>query len=134
MSTYLKAVLTAIAGGLVYLLGGWDKLLQILIIMVCIDYGTGIIRAVINKNLNSKIGFRGILKKCCIFIMIVLTVQIEKAIGQPELLHPVVILFYISNEGISILENLGDSGIPLPDFVKSLLLALNKTTNEGKNL
>ena len=128
METLHKGALTAIVSGTTFLLGGFDKAIQILIVLVIIDYLTGIIRAALNGKLDSKVGAKGILKKISIFIVIVVAVQIENFIGQPETIHNVVAYFYVINEAISILENIDDY-VPIPEPLRDLL---NRLKNKGR--
>ena len=128
METVYKGALTALVSGATFLLGGFDKAIQILVVLVIIDYLTGIIRAAVNGKLDSKVGAKGILKKLCIFIVIVVAVQIENFIGQPETIHNVVAYFYVVNEAISILENIDDY-VPIPEPLRELLSRLK---NKGR--
>ena len=99
-----QLLLTASASATSYLLGGFDKSIQILLILAIFDYITGVFKSIINKNLSSYVGFKGIIKKICLFVVIVTTVQIENAIGQPETIHNLVAYAFIANESISILK------------------------------
>ncbi|MBU3682403.1 MAG: phage holin family protein [Flavobacterium sp.] len=118
---FLKGGVSAMIGALAYLLGGWDNGIEALCIMVVADYATGLMKAIINKNLSSYIGFRGIFKKVCIFILVAVAVQIEKITNQNDTLHNYVAYCLIVNEGISILENAAEMGVPIPDVLKNLL-------------
>jgi toxin secretion/phage lysis holin len=115
-----KSALTLLVSGASYLVGGFDKAIQILLILVVIDYITGMIRAGINKRLDSRIGAKGIYRKMCIFIVIAVAVLIEQFIGKPETIHNVVAYFYVVNEAISILENV-DEYVPIPEPLRQLL-------------
>ena len=134
MAGFLKAVSTVCVAGVTYLLGGWDSVLQILLVMVVIDYITGLTGALINKNVSSSIGFRGIVKKVFIFIMVMLSVQVDKMLGQTNVIRQVVCLFYITNEGISVLENMALAGLPLPEFLKNLLIQIRDASNKGEKV
>jgi len=112
-----KIWLTAVLSFVAYLLGGYDMGIQTLIIIVVLDYITGMLKAIINKELNSYIGWRGLCKKAGIFICIIVAVQVENLISQPETLHNFVAFAFTVNEGISILENLVEMGVPVPDFL-----------------
>lgn len=109
-----KAYLTLLISGIAYLLGGIDTSIQTLIIMVTIDYISGMLKAIIQKNLNSYIGWRGLIKKAGVFITIIVAVQIEIITKQPDTLHNLVAFAFVVNEGVSILENLIDIGVPVP--------------------
>ena len=113
--------------------GGCDGLLIALIAFVVIDYITGMMCAVIDKKLSSEIGFKGIFKKVLIFILVgianILDVQI---IGTGNILRTAVIFFYLSNEGISILENSAHLGLPVPQKLKETLEQLHKRSEDEK--
>jgi toxin secretion/phage lysis holin len=130
METIYKSILAAFVSASTHLLGGFDKAIQILLILVVIDYLTGIIRAAVNGKLDSRVGAKGIIRKVCVFIVLVVAVQIENFIGQPETIHNVVAYFYVVNEAISILENIDDF-IPIPDSLRQFLKRLkNKEGNK----
>ena len=129
----LKGGASAVVSVLAYLLGGWDSGIEALIIMVATDYVTGLMKAVLNKNLSSYIGFRGIFKKVCVFVLVAVAVQIEKITNQPEILHNYVTYFLIVNEAISILENVAEMGVPIPDVLKNLLKKMKTTENRKKS-
>ena len=127
----VKAVLAAIAGGLAWLFGGLDDLFIVLLIMVAIDYITGVIAAAINGSLSSDVGFKGLLKKGCILLVLIIAVQLDKLVsGGVMLFRTLVCLFYIANEGLSIIENLGKVGLPLPEKLKDALKALRDKADE----
>jgi len=127
---YIRYVLTAIVSTTAYLVGGWDKAMKVLLVLIIIDYVTGLIKSAFNGELDSKVGFKGIIKKVCIFIVVAVAVQIESFLGQPESLHNVVIYFYVVNESISVLENVGDF-IPIPDELKKFIKRLRGKDKEG---
>ena len=122
---------TAIGTFLVSVFGGCDKWLIALISFVVLDYLSGVIKAIINKKLDSSIGFKGICKKLLIFICVAASVAVEKMIDVP--VREIVVCFYCANEGISLLENLAES-IPVPDKLKKILLQLrNKDGDKSEN-
>ena len=124
--TWIQILLTAVGGSIGYLLGGCDGFLYALIAFVIIDYITGVMCAVLDKKLSSSIGFRGIFKKILIFSLVAIAHIIDKnAIGDGSVLRTAVIFFYLSNEGISILENTAHIGLPIPEKLKSILQQLN---------
>jgi len=110
-------------------LGGWDMALQVLVGVVVLDYITGVLVAISQKRLSSEIGYKGILKKMMIFLLVYLAVLIEQATGT-DILRLAVILFYIANEGISILENAGKLDVPYPKVLRDVLAQL-KDQGEG---
>lgn len=114
-----------IGGGLAYLVGGFDSLVNALIILMCIDYLTGIIKAVHTKKLSSKIGFQGILKKILILSIVCVAVVCERDLGI-EAVREIAIMFFCMNEGISILENASALDIPIPEKLKDALLQIRK--------
>lgn len=129
----IQGIFTALGGWLGYYLGGCDGLLIALVVFVATDYITGVMCAVIDKKLSSEIGFKGIFKKVLIFILVgianILDVQI---IGTGNILRTAVIFFYLSNEGISILENSAHLGLPIPKKLKDILEQLHKRSEDEK--
>ena len=125
----IKAILTAAIGGFVALIGGWDKVMEILVIFIIMDYLTGVGLAIKERQLNSEIGSKGLLKKAAIFIVIIVAAQLDRIVDNPvNLFRTAAGLFFIANEGISITENIGKIGAPLPAFIKKALEQL-----KGKN-
>lgn len=126
----IQMVFTAIGGWLGYFLGGCDGLVVALVVFVVADYLTGVMCAISEEKLSSEVGFRGICRKVLIFIMVgianILDVQV---IGTGSVLRTAIIFFYISNEGISLLENAGRLGLPIPEKLK---LVLEQLHNESE--
>ena len=122
----VQMVFAAIGGWLGYFLGGCDGLLYALIAFVVIDYITGVMCAVADKKLSSTVGFKGICRKMLIFLLVgianILDVQV---IGSGSVLRTAVIFFYISNEGVSLVENAAHLGLPVPDKLKDVLEQLH---------
>ncbi len=122
----IQLIFTAIGGWLGWFLGGCDGLLYALIAFVTIDYITGVMCAVIDHRLSSEVGFKGIFKKVLIFLLVgvanILDVQV---IGTGCVLRTAVIFFYISNEGVSLLENAAYLGLPVPEKIKTVLEQLH---------
>lgn len=129
---YVQTVIAALGGWLGWFLGGLDGFLYALIIFVIVDYITGIMVAIINRALSSAIGARGIFKKTLIFIIVAIAHIIDsRLIGDSSVIRTAVIFFYLSNEGISILENATQIGLPIPKKLKDVLAQLhNKGGNE----
>jgi toxin secretion/phage lysis holin len=118
------SILTGCIGGMVMsLLGGWDMLLQAIVIVVALDYITGIIKAIVQKQLSSEIGFRGLLKKVLIFIVIAAANVIEWFVAEDIAIREIVMMFFLSNEILSLLENAAIF-IPIPKELKNVLLQL----------
>ena len=123
-------MITALGGTLGYFLGGNDGFLYALVVFVVLDYITGVMAAVIEKNVSSEIGYKGIFKKVVIFVLVgVGNVVDQQIIGSGQAIRTAVIFFYLSNEGISILENSARIGLPIPERLKDVLEQLK----EGKN-
>lgn len=122
----IQFVFTAVGGWLGYFLGGCDGLLYALVAFVVIDYITGVMCAVNDHKLSSAVGFKGICRKVLIFLMVgianILDVHI---IGTGNVLRTAAIFFYISNEGISLLENASHLGLPVPQKIKAVLEQLH---------
>lgn len=112
-----------IGGFIVSALGGWDKWLIALIAFVILDFITGWLKACFAKSLSSKTGAKGIVKKVLIFVVVGVAVVLQDLISFP--LRDIVILFYLCNEGLSLIENIAEF-IPLPDKIKEVLLQLRE--------
>ena len=120
-----------IGGWLGYLLGGLDGLMIALIIFMVLDYITGLMCAVIDKKLSSAVGFKGICKKVLILMLVgVANVVDIHIVGTGSALRSAVICFYLSNEGLSLLENAAHIGLPIPDKMKDVLAQLHGRTDE----
>lgn len=122
----IQLIFTAVGGWLGYFLGGCDGLLYALIAFVVIDYITGVMCAVINRELSSAVGFKGIFRKVLIFLLVGIANIIDvQVIGTGAVLRTAVIFFYISNEGVSLMENAGHLGLPIPEKIKTVLEQLH---------
>lgn len=129
---FIQMTITAVGGWLGYFLGGWDGFLYALIVFVIIDYITGVMCAVLDKKLSSDIGFRGIFKKVLIFSLVAIGHIIDKSImGDGSVIRTAVIFFYLSNEGVSILENAAHIGLPVPQKLKDVLEQLHNRNEKG---
>ncbi len=126
---WISVTFGAIGGLLVSFLGGLDKLLYALLILMVLDYITGILKAIYNKKLSSKIGFKGIIKKVLTVIIVGVSVLLEHSFGIPAI-REIVIMFFAINEAISLSENAIQMGLPLPDKFKEVLLQLRDQNNE----
>ena len=118
-------VIGAVGGVIVYWLGGWDILLKTILFLAVVDYVTGILKAVHQNQLSSEIGFKGLLKKITMFIVIAVSFSMQKLLNDTVPIREVVIMFYIANEGISLLENAAVLG-PVPEKLKNVLLQLRE--------
>ena len=122
----IQLVFTAVGGWLGWFLGGCDGLLYALIAFVTIDYITGVMCAVADHNLSSEVGFKGIAKKVLIFLLVGIGHIIDtQVIGSGSVLRTAVIFFYISNEGVSLVENAAHLGLPIPTKLKDVLEQLH---------
>ena len=130
----IQFVFTAIGGWLGYFLGGCDGLLIALVVFVAVDYVTGVMCAISDKKLSSEVGFKGICRKVLIFLLVgianILDVQV---IGTGSVLRTAVIFFYLSNEGVSLLENAAHLGLPVPEKMKDILAQLHDRAEKEEN-
>ena len=129
----MQYVFAGIGGFMGWLLGGLDGFLYALIVFVVVDYLTGLMEAFIQKKVSSEVGFKGICKKVAIFCLVgighILDTQIIKT---GSVVRTAVIFFYLSNEGISILENIAIIGLPVPKKLKEVLSQLKDKDDEGE--
>ena len=129
MKIAINNVFSVILTTIIYLLGGIDIALQSLLIVIVIDYLTGIASAIYNKELSSKIGFKGIIKKFSYLLVVALSVVIDNLLGQSGLIRSLVIYFFVANDGLSIIENMAKMNIKLP---KKLIDALEQIKKKGE--
>ena len=113
-----KVVFMGFGASISYLWGGWSVLIQILLTFVVIDYISGMIASGIEGKLKSNVGFKGIAKKAMLFLVVAVAHQIDVAIGENHFIRDAVIFFYIANETLSIIENAGRIGVPIPEVLK----------------
>lgn len=132
MKHTISFITGTLATALVYFLGGWDIALQILITVIILDYITGVCKAIYNKKMNSKVGAKGIIKKLGYLIVVAVSVELDRITGNTGAIRTLVIYFFVANEGISILENWGGMGLPLPQKLTDTLEQL-KNDNNPKN-
>lgn len=128
MEKYFNAIsnVSAVVGGVfVYLFGGWDVFIIALLLLMVIDYFTGILKAIYKKELSSKTGWHGIIKKVLTLGVVCVAVICEK-IGIPAI-REMTIIFFAVNEGLSILENASETGLNIPPKIKEILLQLRDT-------
>ena len=133
----IQFVFTAVGGWLGYFLGGCDGLLIALVVFVAVDYLTGVMCAISDKKLSSEVGFKGICRKVLIFLLVGIANIVDvQVIGTGSVLRTAVIFFYLSNEGVSLLENAAHLGLPVPEKMKDILAQLHdraeNTESEGK--
>lgn len=122
----IQLIFSALGGWLGYFLGGCDGLLYALLAFVVIDYITGVMCAVNDHTLSSEVGFRGICRKVLIFMLVgIANILDADVVGTGSVLRTAVIFFYISNEGVSLLENAAHLGLPVPEKIKTVLEQLH---------
>jgi toxin secretion/phage lysis holin len=132
--TYIQMAFAAIGGWLGWFLGGFDGFLYALVTFVVIDYVTGLMCAILEKKLSSVIGARGIFKKVVIFTLVGVAHIIDsRIIGDGSAIRTAVIFFYLSNEGISIIENASKIGLPIPQKLKDILAQLNSKKEDDED-
>lgn len=128
---WIQVTFAVVGGWFGYFLGGWDGFLYALLTFVVIDYITGLMCAVLDKKLSSEVGFRGIFKKVLIFSLVAIGHIIDKnVIGDGSVIRTAVIFFYLSNEGISILENAVHVGLLVPQKLKDILEQLHNRSEK----
>lgn len=135
----IRPSFTAIGRWFDWFLGSCDGLLYALVAFVVVDYATSVMRAVADKKLSSEVGFKGIAKKVLIFLLVGLANILEvQVIGTGSVLRTAIIFFYVSNEGVSLLENAAYLGLPIPEKLKAVLEQLHdraeaETDNSKEN-
>jgi len=124
--TMTRVCFSAVGGWLGYFLGGCDGIMIALIAFTVADYITGVMCAIVNKELSSEIGFKGIFKKIMIFILVGIAHLLDvHVLGNGSIMRTAVIFFYLSNEGVSLLENAAHLGLPIPEKLKDVLEQLH---------
>ena len=129
MKNFISDVISVILTTIVYVLGGWDVALISMVIVVIIDYITGVASAFYNKKLSSKKGLKGIIKKFCYFLVVALAVVIDNLLGQSGIIRTLVIYFFVANDGLSVIENMAEMDIKLP---KKLIDALEELRHKSE--
>ena len=128
----IQLAFAAVGGWLGYFLGGCDGLLYALIAFVAIDYITGVMCAISDKTLSSEVGFKGICRKVLIFLLVGIGHIVDAQVtGSGGVLRTAVIFFYLSNEGVSLIENAAHLGLPVPDKLKAVLEQLHDRAEKG---
>lgn len=128
MRHFINNAISVVLTTFVYLVGGIDIAMKSLLIVIVIDYITGVISAIYNKKLNSTIGLKGILKKFSYLIIVSLSVILDRIVGDTGAIRTLIIYFFVANDGISIVENIGKMDVPLP---KKLTEVLEQLRNKG---
>ena len=128
----MQIIFAAVGGWLGYFLGGCDGLLIALVVFTVVDYITGLMCAISDRKLSSEVGFRGICRKVLIFFLVgVANILDVEVIGIGSVLRTAIIFFYLSNEGVSLLENAAHLGLPIPKKLKDVLAQLHDRAEEG---
>lgn len=128
---WVKWVAAIVVGGLTAVFGPMDTLLSVLLVLVIIDYVTGVICAAVNGQLSSAIGFKGLAKKVGIFAIVAVAAMVDQVIPSVDgALRAAACAFYIANEGLSVLENWGNIGLPLPETLKKALAQLKDKSKD----
>ena len=131
MEKLFNSTVAVVATFFTYLFGGWDVAIGILIVFMCLDYATGVIVAYQNNLLNSEVGFKGLVKKFMILVILIVAVMLDRLMNTGTwVFRTLVCYFYIANEGISLLENVSNLGVKIPDKLKDALVQLNKDESE----
>ena len=117
----MRVIWASIASGLTWLFGGWNETLTVLIVLIVVDYITGVLSAIVNRELSANVGYKGIVKKVMILLVVVVGIQIDGAMQAQGVVSNIVIYFFIANEGLSVLENVTEAGIPIPSKLKEVL-------------
>ena len=120
-----------IGGALAFMYGRMDELLYTLIGFIVLDYATGLIKAGIERRLNSTVGFKGIAKKVLILLLVGAGNLVDRVTGSGGVIRSIIVLFFICNEALSIIENASAMGVPFPKQIKTLLEQLKKENDEG---
>ena len=121
MEKIIKLIFSFLSTSIIYLLGGWDIALQSLIIVVILDYLTGISKSYVSNKLNSNKGLKGIVKKLSMLCMVAIATIVDRIAGETGLIRTLIIYYLVANEGLSILENLGEMNILVPKILKDKL-------------
>lgn len=121
-----NSIIATVCTGLVYLLGGFDVALSCLLIAIVLDYISGVIKAYVAKELSSKIGVKGIIKKVAVLLIVMLAVLVDRVTGETGAIRTLVIYYFVANEGLSVLENLAKAGVPVPQTIKKALKVMKK--------
>lgn len=131
MEKVFNSTVAVVATFFTYLFGGWDVAIGILIVFMCLDYATGVIVAYQNNLLDSEVGFKGLVKKFMILVILIVAVMLDRLMNTGTwVFRTLVCYFYIANEGISLLENVSNLGVKIPDKLKDALVQLNKDESE----
>lgn len=127
---WTSTVIGIVGGFFASVFGQWDMILWALLVIMVLDYLTGIIKAVYTKNVSSEVGFKGLLKKITVLIIVALANVLQQISGDNVAIREIVIMFYIANEGISVLENVAVIYPQMPKAIKDILLQIRDGNGE----
>lgn len=123
----IKIIIASVGTTFTWLFGTWDLALQILVCFMIMDYATGVLKGMVNKELSSDIGLKGIARKAVIFVVLIVAVMLDRLLNTDNwVFRTLVCYFYIANEGISLLENCAQLGLPIPEKIKDTLIQLKE--------
>lgn len=126
----LNSIIAILGTWFTYILGAWDTALEVLILFMVLDYVTGVFGGIVNKTLSSSVGFKGLLKKFTILIVLIVAVSLDRLLNSGSwVFRTLVCYFYIANEGISLIENAAKIGLPVPDKLIEVLGQLKNKTD-----
>jgi len=129
--SWLKGSVAVIGGIMSYLWGPWDALILALVACAIVDYITGVMKAACKRELSSEVGFKGLAKKVFMFAIVAVAVLIDRIVpAANQAIRSAVILFYIANEALSITENAGEMGLPIPAVIRKTIASLRKACGE----
>lgn len=126
MKEIYNGIVATLLTAFVYLVGGLDVAMIALLVAIVLDYVSGVIKAYVTKQLSSQTGFKGIVKKVAVLMIVMLAVLVDRVTGETGAIRTLVIYYFVANEGLSIIENLGQAGVPIPQSIKKALKALKK--------
>ena len=126
MKEIYNGIVATLLTTFIYLVGGLDVAMIALLVAIVLDYVSGVIKAYVTKQLSSQIGFKGIVKKTAVLMIVMLAVLVDRVTGDTGAIRTLVIYYFVANEGLSIIENLGQAGVPIPQSIKKALKALKK--------
>lgn len=128
-----KIIFAGVCTGVTYIFGGWDLAMLTLITFIVIDYLTGLLKAFVTKEISSAIGYKGIAKKGGIFVVLIISVALDRLLNTGNwVFRTLTCFFYIANEGISIIENLAAIGVPIPYKIIEVLAQIKDSSDKGE--
>lgn len=126
---WTSTVIGIVGGFFAALFGKWDSILWALLVIMVLDYLTGVIKAIYTKTMSSEIGFKGLLKKITVLIIVALSNVLQQITGDNVAIREIVIMFYVANEGISVLENVAVIYPQMPKAIKDILLQIRDSNS-----